>query len=93
MIRDRYIVASLHPQVSHISAFTSERQLEVEDSKRLSADDVFDSTTLNTTDQNAFTQTGCLLTTPYTDIGLDGSNYVLGKPFASCCCLCSSIMP
>jgi hypothetical protein len=71
-------VASLHPQVSHISAFSSEVNLETQEIRSIAADDVFANTTQNSTDQNAWTQTGAGLTTPYSDMGLDGSNYVLG---------------
>mmetsp|Transcript_24134 Transcript_24134/g.40995 ORF Transcript_24134/g.40995 Transcript_24134/m.40995 type:complete len:1132 (-) Transcript_24134:1892-5287(-) len=71
-------VASLNPHVSHISAFSSERKLETQEIKAIDADDVFANTTQNATDQNAWTQTGDGLTTPYSDIGLDGTNQVLG---------------
>jgi hypothetical protein len=71
-------VASLNPLVSHVGAYSSEINLETKEMKSVAADDVFANTTQNSTDQNAFTQTGSALTTPYSDIGLDGSNYVLG---------------
>lgn len=71
-------VASLHPQVSHITAFSSELNLETQEVSSLTSDYVFDNNTQSATDQNAWTQTGAALSTPYSDIGLDGSNYVLG---------------
>lgn len=71
-------VASLNPQVSHVSAYSSELNLETQNLKSVNADDVFTNTTQDATDQNAWTQTGSGLTTPYSDIGLDGSNQILG---------------
>ena len=71
-------VASLHPQVSHITAFSSELNLETQEVTSPTADDVFANTTQVATDQNAWTQTGAALATPYSDMGLDGSNHVLG---------------
>ena len=71
-------VASLHPHVSHVTAYSSELNLEQGGTSSRSADDVFANTTAPATDQNAWVQTGSDLTTPYTDMGLDGSTYVLG---------------
>lgn len=71
-------VAALHPQVSHVSAYSSELHLENQDLNSVHADDVFNVNTTEATDQNAWTQTGSSLTTPYSDRGLDGANYVLG---------------
>eukprot|EP00602_Paraphysomonas_sp_CaronLab_P006942 CAMPEP_0185025224 /NCGR_PEP_ID=MMETSP1103-20130426/8265_1 /TAXON_ID=36769 /ORGANISM="Paraphysomonas bandaiensis, Strain Caron Lab Isolate" /LENGTH=1079 /DNA_ID=CAMNT_0027558375 /DNA_START=206 /DNA_END=3445 /DNA_ORIENTATION=- len=63
-------VASMLPGVSHVSAHTREISLESSSEYYVNAS--------APTDQNAYVQSGSSLATPYADINLDGSGYILG---------------
>ena len=64
-------IAALSPHVSHIAAYEGYESLE-------SSSVIYSSNTTHPTDQNAWLQSGNSKDTPYTNAGLDGSDYVLG---------------
>jgi hypothetical protein len=70
-------VASMHEDVSHVNAHTAYASLSTAEIENLSSVDY--TIAPPATDQNAYVQTGISYgPTPYSDIGLDGSNYILG---------------
>lgn len=78
-------VASMHPDVSHVAAHASAVALSsaIESEKELdtlyrAVGSIAYQDAVNATDQNAYVQSKTSTESPYSDIGLDGTNYVLG---------------
>jgi hypothetical protein len=72
-------LASLHSDITHVIFHSAEKILETERTETVSqlTSDPYD-TGLPATDQNQYVQSGSELLTPYSDIGIDGTGYVLG---------------
>jgi hypothetical protein len=72
-------LASLHSDITHVIFHSAEQILETE---RTETESQLTSGPYNlglpATDQNQYVQSGDELLTPYSDVGIDGTGYVLG---------------
>ena len=75
-------VAAMHPSVSHVSAHLGVHPTDAtkpNEAESLSSIDFADPDAGPATDQNAWVQSGTTDQTPYSEIGVDGTGYVLGN--------------
>jgi hypothetical protein len=72
-------LASLHSDITHVIFHSAEKILTIQSSETESqlTSGPYD-TGLPATDQNQYVQSGDELLTPYSDLGVDGSGFVLG---------------
>lgn len=86
-------VAVMNPSVAHVSAHLGmilTAPSELQQKEAVGSISFSDPAADPATDQNAWVQSGTSEHTPYTDIGVDGTGYVLGMMF---CLLCVSVLP